>query len=194
MKIITIFFNDIKKNSGGFTLIELVMTIILIGILSIGLYQVVMWGINDYLINEEYLHSNNSMTYAMTVIRRNLENAAVLTAPLTISGGVCPLNTNNYPNNGQGNNNPPITMACNDGSAPSCSNNTECPTNGNCTNPVSPSEVAFYQNIKINGVTTQQLVVFCVNPNNNALYKEVTTTNGTTVSYPVADNISSINF
>ena len=191
MKIITIFFNDIKKNSGGFTLIELVMTIILIGILSIGLYQVVMWGINDYLINEEYLHSNNSMTYAMTVIRRNLENAAVLTAPLTISGGVCPLNTNNYPNNGQGNNNPPITMACNDGSAPSCSNNTECPTNGNCTNPVSPSEVAFYQNIS--GTPPSQLVVFCLN--NNILYEEVTGgTTGTTTSHPVANNISNIQF
>ena len=164
MKIITIFFNDIKKNSGGFTLIELVMTIILIGILSIGLYQVVMWGINDYLTNEEYLHSNNSMTYAMTVIRRNLENAAMPPAtPLRIRGGVCPLNRKNYPSK-----NSPIT--------------------------VSPSEVAFYQNVEINGATTQQLVVFCVNPNNNALYKEVTTTNGTTASYPVADNISGINF
>ena len=182
---------NIINKDGGFTLIELVMTILLTGILSIGLYQVVMWGINDYLINEEYLHSNNSMSYAMTVIRRNLENAAKPpTTPLTISGGsVCPLNTNNYPNN-----NNPITMACNDGSAPSCSNNT-CPTtNGSCANPVSPSEVAFYQNIrKISGVTTQQLVVFCVN--NNILYEEVTDgTGGTTISHPVANNISSISF
>ena len=182
---------NIINKDGGFTLIELVMTILLTGILSIGLYQVVMWGINDYLINEEYLHSNNSMTYAMAVIRRNLENAAVLTAPLTISGGVCRLNPNNYPNNGQNPNNSPIVMACNDGSAPSCSNNT-CPTtNGSCANPIPilPSEVAFYQNIS--GTTNQQLVVFCVN--NNILYEEVTNGTGTT-SHPVANNISGINF
>ena len=182
----------IRNRKAGFTLIELVMTILLTGILSIGLYQVVMWGINDYLINEEYLHSNNSMSYAMTVIRRNLENAAVLTAPLTISGGVCLLNPNNYPNNGQNPNNSPIVMACNDGSAPSCSNNTKCPINGNCTNPVLPSEVAFYQNVKINGVTKQQLVVFCVN--SNILYEEVTDGTGGTTSHPVANNISGISF
>ena len=133
------------------------------------------------------------MTYAMAVIRRNLENAAVLTAPLTTSGGVCLLNANNYPNNGQGSNNPPITMACNDGSAPSCSNNTECPTNGSCANPVSPSEVAFYQNINVNGTANQQLVVFCVN--SNILYEEeVTGGTGTTTSHPVANNISNIQF
>ena len=185
---------DLKKKDGGFTLIELVMTIILIGILSIGLYQVVIWGVSDYVTNERYLHSNNSMTYAMATMRRNLENAAVLTAPLTIIGGVCPLNTNNYPNNGQGSNNFPITTACNDGSAPSCSNNTECPTNGNCTIPVPPSEVAFYQNVEINGVTTQQLVVFCVKSNINILYEEVTTNGTGTISYPVANNISGISF
>ena len=182
--------NSIKKKDGGFTLIELVMTILLIGILSIGLYEVVIWGISDYVTNERYLHSNNSMTYAIATIRRNLENAAVLTAPLTISGGICPLNNNNYPNNGQGNNNYPVTTACNDGSAPSCSNNT-CPTNGNCTNPVLPSEIAFYQNKNINGTSSQQLVVFCVN--NNILYEEITNGTGTT-SYPIADNISGISF
>ncbi len=178
--------DETAKKDGGFTLIELVMTILLIGILSIGLYQVVMWGINDYMTNEQYLHSNNSMTQAMAIIRRNLENAAVLTTThLTInSNGKCPLNNNNYPNNGY-----PITMACNDGSAPSCSNNTECPTNGNCNNPVPPSEIAFYQ--YINGTPSQQLVVFCVY--NNILYEEVTNGTGTT-SYPLADNITGISF
>ena len=176
---------ETAKKDGGFTLIELVMTILLTGILSIGLYQVVMWGINDYLTNEEYLHSNNSMTYAMAVVRRNLENAAMPpTPPLPITpGSVCPLN--NYPNSSN-----PITMACNDGSAPSCSNNTECPTNGSCANPIPPSEVAFYQNMS---GTTNQLVVFCVN--NNILYEEVTYgTGGTTISHPVANNISGISF
>ena len=176
-------------NTAGFTLIELVMTILLIGILSIGLYEVVMWGINDYLTNEQYLHSNNSMTYAMSVIRRNLENAAMPAGSLTATGGKCPLSSSNYPGNGQGNNNLPIILACQDGSAPSCSGNTACPVNGSCANPVSPSGVAFYQNV--NGTTNQQLVVFCVN--SNILYQEVTNTNGTT-SYPVADNISGISF
>ncbi len=42
MKMIMKTLNSIKKNRGGFTLIELVMTILLIGILSIGLYEVVI--------------------------------------------------------------------------------------------------------------------------------------------------------
>jgi len=50
------------KNKSGFTLIELVMTIVLTGILSVGLYEAIMLGVNDYIINEHYLHSNNSMT------------------------------------------------------------------------------------------------------------------------------------
>ena len=183
MKIITIFFNDIKKNSSGFTLIELVMTILLIGIMSVGLYEVVMWGINDYIGSENYLHSNNSMTYAISVIRRNLENAAEPIALITPRGKYyCKLkNRINPAKSGE----PPIILAnlkkqitaCGGTGEPSC------------------NEVAFYKYITdITGTANQELVVFCVNPNNNALYKEVTTTNGTTASYPVADNISGINF
>ncbi len=168
--------NSIKKNRGGFTLIELVMTILLIGILSIGLYQVVMWGINDYMTNEQYLHSNNSMTQAMATIRRNLENAAMPPTPPT----------------------PPINPA---GRNNICSFNSifeqfETPicifdSGGACTG--IGNEVAFYQNI---GTGTpqqqQQLVVFCVN--NNILYEEVTANGAATTSYPIANNISGISF
>ncbi len=182
MKIITIFFNDIKKNSGGFTLIELVMTILLIGIMSVGLYQVVMWGISDYIGSENYLHSNNSMTYAISVIRRNLENAAMPTGSIspsgtpycTLSNSINPATTGNLP----------IVIANLAGQTTTC---------GGTTQPC--NEVAFYKYITdITGTANQELVVFCVNLNNNALYKEVTTTNGTTISYPVANYISGINF
>ena len=185
MKIAMKNFNVIIRNrKGGFTLIEMVMTILLIGILSIGLYEVVMWGISDYLINEEYLHSNNSMTYAMTVMRRNLENAAMPPTPPFKSirpSGVhyCKLSN---PINPARRKNPPIVTANMAGQTTTC---------GGRGQPVC-DEVAFYQNVKINRVTAQQLVVFCVN--NNILYEEITDGTGTTASYPVADNISGINF
>jgi prepilin-type N-terminal cleavage/methylation domain-containing protein len=172
MKMIIKTLNSIKKNRGGFTLIELVMTILLIGILSIGLYQVVMWGINDYMTNEQYLHSNNSMTQAMATIRRNLENAAMPpTPPQTFSvSGVCPFNK---PTDEPSQTNPICVFS----------------SGGACIKTGSGNEVAFYQNIT--GTNNQQLVVFCVN--NNILYEEIANGMGTT-SYPIADNISGISF
>ncbi|MDA8303948.1 MAG: prepilin-type N-terminal cleavage/methylation domain-containing protein [Deltaproteobacteria bacterium] len=183
MKII-IFSNNIKKNNGGFTLIELVMTIILIGILSVGLYEVVMFGINDYLRNENYLHSSNSMTYAMSVIRRNLVNAATPTSLISPSvSAYCPLFESINPKT-SGN---PIVVANLAGQTTTCDG----------TGQPACNEAAFYQNVIVSGTAIQQLVVFCVN--NNVLYKEVTNkevtnSNGTTTSYPVANNIGSINF
>ncbi|RZD14084.1 MAG: prepilin-type N-terminal cleavage/methylation domain-containing protein [Candidatus Acidulodesulfobacterium ferriphilum] len=172
--------NGIKKNKGGFTLIELVMTILLIGILSIGLYEVVMWGISDYLQNENYLHSNNSMTYAISALRRNLENAAKPSGYIRPAAkAYCKLKHKINPDKNQ---NLPIVIANLSSQTTSCgSSATPC------------NEVAFYKYITGTANQEQELVVFCVNPNNNALYKEVTTTNGTT-SYPVADYISGINF
>ena len=170
---------NLFKSNDGLTLIELVMTIILIGIMSIGLYEVVMWGISDYIGSENYLHSNNSMTYAISVIRRNLENAAMPIQLIKPSGKhYCKLKNRINPDTGG---NMPIVIA-NLSTQTSCGGTTGEPCN----------EVAFYK--YITGTANQELVVFCVNPNNNALYKEVTTTNGTTISYPVADYISGINF
>ena len=172
----------IRNRKAGFTLIELVMTILLTGILSIGLYQVVMWGINDYLTNEEYLHSNNSMTYAMAVIRRNLENAAKPpTTPISPSGVFyCKLSTSINPATSG---NLPIVTANRAGQTTTCG--------GSSPQPVC-DEVAFYQNIS-ETPPSQQLVVFCVN--SNILYEEVTDgTGGTTISHPVANNISGIIF
>ena len=178
MKIKLKNLNIINKD-GGFTLIELVMTILLTGILSIGLYQVVMWGINDYLTNEEYLHSNNSMTYAMVVVRRNLVNAAM---PPTLSispSGVfyCKLSTSINPATSG---NLPIITANMAGQTTNC---------GGSGQPVC-DEVAFYQNMS--GTANQQLVVFCLNK--NILYEDVTGGTGTTTSHPVANNISNIQF
>ena len=167
-------------NTAGFTLIELVMTILLIGILSIGLYEVVMWGINDYLTNEQYLHSNNSMTYAMSVIRRNLENAAMPPRSAINPSGTAYCKLTN-PINPATSGNPPIVIANLAGQTATC---------GGSGEPVC-DEVAFYQNATVNGTASQQLVVFCVYK--SILYQEVTNTNGTT-SYPVADNISGISF
>jgi prepilin-type N-terminal cleavage/methylation domain-containing protein len=181
MKMIMKTLNSIKKNRGGFTLIELVMTILLIGILSIGLYQVVMWGINDYMTNEQYLHSNNSMTQAMATIRRNLENAAMPTAAISPSGTYyCKLSNLINP----ATTSTPIVTANMAGQTTACS--TTCEVTGQ---PVC-DEAAFYQNIS--GTTNQQLVVFCVY--NNILYKEVTTNGAVTASYPIANNISCISF
>ena len=161
-----------KEKNGGFTLIELVMTILLIGILSVGLYEVVMWGINDYMINEQYLHSNNSMTQAMAMIRRNLENAAAPSTSITPIG-VCPF----QPNDDQPSAAQPI-----------CIFSSISP----CSNTIPGNEIAFYQNINKNGTISQQLVVFCAI--NNVLYEEVTQTGAVTTSYPIADNVTGISF
>ena len=177
MKMIMKTLNSIKKNRGGFTLIELVMTILLIGILSIGLYEVVIWGISDYVTNERYLHSNNSMTYAMMTIRRSMAGASMPTASINPSSAYyCKLsNSINPATTG----NPPIVTANLAGQTATC---------GGTGQPVC-DETAFYQNIT--GTANQQLVVFCVN--NNILYEEITNGTGTT-SYPIADNISGISF
>jgi prepilin-type N-terminal cleavage/methylation domain-containing protein len=179
--------NDLFKNNKGFTLLELVMTIILIGIMSVGLYQVIIFGINNYMLNENALHQVNSMSYTSSVIRRNLEEAVTPpTSPYTITGGVCLLN----PGSGSGGNPPPITLACSDGSAPTTGNTPICTSCSNGLSSCPPSEIAFYK--YISGTANQELVVFCVN--NNVLYKQVTTINGTTTAYPIADNISNIAF
>lgn len=170
------------NNNDGFTLLELVMTIILIGIMSVGLYQVVMFGINDYAGNEQYLHSDNSMTYAMQVIRRNLENAAKPAATSSItpsSSAYCPLGSSINPA-ATINSTTPIVIANLTGQTAICGGNSHPACN----------EVAFYQNVGTS--SAQQLVVFCVN--NNILYQEVTISNGTTTSYPITDNINYIRF
>ncbi len=182
MKIAMKNFNVIIRNrKGGFTLIEMVMTILLIGIMSIGLYEVVMWGINDYIGSENYLHSNNSMTYAISVIRRNLENAAEPPIKLIKPRGkhYCKLKNSINPANSS----EPIVLANLKNQTTVCGGTGEPPCD----------EVAFYK-YRTTGTAKQELVVFCVNPKNNALYKEVTTTNGTTTSYPVANYISGISF
>ena len=167
-----------EKVSGvdsGFTLIELVMTILLIGILSIGLYEVVIWGISDYVTNEQYLHSNNSMTYAMAVARRNLVNAAMppATTPLTFStsGGACPFNPADEPSR---------TM-------PICVFSGLNPLAGCSSNGIG-NEIAFLQNPNNN----YELIIYCAI--NNILYEEEAFTNGTPKTYPIANNISGILF
>ena len=168
----------LKKKDDGFTLIELVMTILLTGILSIGLYQVVIWGVSDYVTNERYLHSNNSMTYAMATMRRSMTSAVMPTTPISPSGAYyCRLSNLINPAIGR---NLPIVTANMAGQTATC---------GGTGQPVC-DEVAFYQN-NINGTPPQQLVVFCVH--NNILYEEITKT-GTTTSHPVANNISGISF
>ncbi|MHB1645222.1 MAG: type II secretion system protein [bacterium] len=181
--------NDLFKNNKGFTLLELVMTIILIGIMSVGLYQVIIFGINDYMLNENALHQVNSMSYASSVIRRNLEEAVTPpSSPYTITGGICPLN--NYPGSSG---NHPITLACSDGSAPTTGTTPICTSCSNGLSSCPPSEIAFYKYISVTANNNnQELVVFCVN--NNILYKQVTTINGTTTAYPISDNISNIAF
>ncbi|MHB1694347.1 MAG: PilW family protein [bacterium] len=181
--------NDLFKNNKGFTLLELVMTIILIGIMSVGLYQVIIFGINDYMLNENALHQVNSMSYASFVIRRNLEEAAMPpTSQYTIIGGECPLKSANYPSSTGSPG--PVTQACYDGSAPI---NGSCSVCSNGLSSCPPSEIAFYKYISGTANNTEQeLVVFCVN--NNILYKQVTTINGTTTVYPISDNINDISF
>ena len=166
--------DETAKKDGGFTLIELVMTILLIGILSIGLYQVVMWGINDYMTNEHYLHSNNSMTQAMATIRRNLENAAMPpTPPQTFSvSGVCPFNK---PTDEPSQTNPICVFS-------------SFNTGAGCNKQGIGNEISFFQLNQKTG--NYELIVYCVV--NNILYKEVNSDVPT--SYPVADNISSIIF
>ena len=169
--------DETAKKDGGFTLIELVMTILLIGILSVGLYEVVIWGINDYVTNERYLHSSNSMTYAMATIRRSMVNAAMPSKYIPPSGAYyCKLSKSINPATAG---NLPIVTANLARQTAAC---------GGTGQPVC-NETAFYQNIS--GTTNQQLVVFCVN--NNTLYEEITNGTGTAL-YPIADNISSISF
>ncbi|RZD19266.1 MAG: prepilin-type N-terminal cleavage/methylation domain-containing protein [Candidatus Acididesulfobacter diazotrophicus] len=177
--------NDLFKNNKGFTLLELVMTIILIGIMSVGLYQVIIFGINDYMLNENALHQVNSMSYASSVIRRNLEEAAM---PPTSqingknNGQICYIK--NAINPSKLSNSQPIVVFNLASQSTSCGSVTE-PCNA----------IAFYKYIYISGTAQEEeLVVFCVN-NNNVLYKQVTTTsNGTTTAYPISDNISGISF
>ena len=176
--------DETAKKDGGFTLIELVMTILLIGILSIGLYEVVIWGISDYVTNERYLHSNNSMTYAMMTIRRSMAGAAMPPMPPKVPISplgkyYCKLSASINP---APSGNPPIVTANLAGQTKTC---------GGTGQPVC-DETAFYQNVTINGTPSQQLVVFCVN--NNILYEEVTANGAVTASYPIADNISGISF
>ena len=166
--------NSIKKNRGGFTLIELVMTILLIGILSIGLYEVVIWGISDYVTNERYLHSNNSMTYAMMTIRRNMAGAVMPPIPpQTFSVlGACPFKLADEPSQTN-----PICIFSSFNIGAGC--NTQGVGN----------EISFLQ---LNQKTSNyELIVYCVV--NNILYKEVNS-NVLSTSYPVANNISGIIF
>ena len=170
---------NIKKNN-AFTLVELVMTIVLIGIMSVGLYQVIIFGINDYMLNENALHQVNSMSYASSVIRKNLEEAAMPTQLINgnSNGQICYINEGINPYDEQPH---PIVVF-------NLANQTLC---GNANSAVSCNAVAFYK--YISGTTNQQeLIVFCVN--NNILYKQVTTINGTTTAYPISDNISDIAF
>ncbi len=152
------------KNKGGFTLIELVITIILIGIMSVGLYNIVLFGIKDYMMNENYLHQTNSMSLAISIMRMNISDAAMPLKRLNVPRGKwCPLKRKDNPKT---KGNPPIVVV-----------------NGN--------EIAFYKYIDIVRTTNQELVVFCVY--NNVLYKQVTT-NQVTTDYPSLNNISNIAF
>ncbi|MFW0884934.1 PilW family protein [Candidatus Acidulodesulfobacterium sp. H_13] len=176
MKNLKIFKGKECKNKRGFTLIELVMTIVLTGILSVGLYEAMILGINDYIMNEHYLHSNNSMTYAISVLRRNLVNAVMPPSIISPStSAYCPLSKSINPKTSA---NTPIvranlskqTTTCGGASGPAC------------------NEIAFYQNINAaSRGTVTQLVVFCVY--NKILYEEVTNDAGQTTPYPVANNI-----
>ncbi len=179
---------EIANNNDGFTLLELVMTIILIGIMSVGLYQVIIFGINDYMLNENALHQVNSMSYASSVIRKNLEEAAMPTQTINGSsnGQICPYSNSNSSSN----NNPPIVAFNLANQLTACGSATE--SSGSATTPC--NAVAFYKYIS-GTAGEQELVVFCVN--NNILYKQVTTSiNGTetTTAYPISDNISNIAF
>lgn len=170
------------KSNDGISLIELVMTIILIGIMSIGLYNVVLFGVNDYIMNENVLHQTNSMSLANSVIRRNLVNAA--TPPVflingKINGQICYIKNKINPGHNKSAKLPIVVF--NLASQPKV-----C---GSAANPC--NAVAFYKYV-INGTTPpeQELAVFCVY--NNVLYKQVTTKTSTT-AYPVANNINDIN-
>jgi prepilin-type N-terminal cleavage/methylation domain-containing protein len=181
VKYFKIFKGKEHKNKNGFTLIELVMTIVLTGILSVGLYGAVILGIDDYIMNEHYLHSNNSMTYAISVLRRNLVNAAMPPSLISPSNSAyCPLSNSINPATSG---NPPIVRANLSRQTVTC---------GGKGDPVC-NEIAFYQDIiTASGGTATQLVVFCVHK--SILYEEVTNGTGRTTSYPVANNISDINF
>ncbi|RZD15959.1 MAG: prepilin-type N-terminal cleavage/methylation domain-containing protein [Candidatus Acididesulfobacter guangdongensis] len=200
-----IFRNGMYINNSGFTLIELVMTILLTGIMAVGLYQVIMFGINNYVSNENSLYMSNSLSNASSVIRKNAEEAAMPPTtnqpPVPSAGAICPLASNSL-NDISSNVNGfsgPIILACADGSVPAPSANSSQQTCTAClpgeSSPCEPSEIAFYKYTPptvIAGGSNEELIVFCIN--NDVLYKQVTTSNGTTTDYPVANNIGSINF
>jgi prepilin-type N-terminal cleavage/methylation domain-containing protein len=200
------FRNGMYINNSAFTLIELVMTILLIGIMAVGLYQVIMFGINNYMYNQNSLHMSNSLSYASSVIRKNVEEAAmppaantpVLSVP---AGAACPLTPNSLTDISSTVNstddNGPVILACADGSVPVPSANSSQPPCTAClpgeSSPCEPSEIAFYKYATaIAGGSNKELIIFCIN--NDVLYKQVTASNGTTAYYPVANNIGSINF
>ena len=166
------------KGNRGFTLIELVITIVLIGIMAVGLYNIVILGINNYYMNENYLHQTNSMSLAISIMRRNISNAAMPIKPLIKPRGrhYCKLKNGINPAVvGE-----PIVIANMAGQTTFCGGiNPPC------------NEVAFYK--YITGTASQELVVFCVNPKNNVLYKQVTIAT-TTTDYPSLNNIDSIAF
>lgn len=196
------FRNGMRINNSGFTLIELVMTILLTGIMAVGLYQVIMFGINDYATNENTLHQINSLSYASSVIRKNAEEAATPPNPPPNPppvGSICPLNNSSLSNivsevnatTGAG----PVILVCADGYMPSTNSSSSCACLPGESSPCGPSEIAFYKYMSptaTEGVSNEELIVFCIN--NNVLYKQVTTSNGTTADYPVANNVGSINF
>ncbi len=200
------FRSGIRINNSGFTLIELVMTILLTGIMAVGLYQVIMFGINNYMYNQNSLHTSNSLSYASSVIRKTAEEAAMpaVNSPvLSVPAGVaCPLTPNSLTdirsNVNSTNGSEPVILACADGSPVPSANLSQPP----CTaclpgesSPCEPSEIAFYKYAPptdIAGGNNEELIVFCIN--NDVLYKQATTSNGVTADYPVANNIGSINF
>ena len=172
---------------GGFTLVEMVISILLTGIMAIGIYNIIISGIQNYNTNQKFLDTSNSIGRAMTVIRRDMSNA--VTPPTgggyspNGSGAACPYDpVVDVPDNGSGVNNPPVVIFSN-GQSPSI-----CRGANNC------NEAAFFESIPQSSPAQYLLIIYCLGASNNALYKEEVKQNGTANSYPVAYNISSIYF